>query len=143
MPYPRVQFQLRSLLAAVAVVGCALGVVAAFECDPATPESILAGLAALYGIPWAIILGREVPLRRALGIWGKLTLLALPVACMISLPALAMSGLMGLVAQTIALMIMFGMAALMTAAFSSGETTTPEAEPDPLPCMSPVDRPGR
>ena len=143
MPYPRVQFQLRSLLAAVAVVACALGVVAAFESDPATPGSIFAGMAALYGIPSAIILGRGVPLRRALGIWGKLTLLALPVACMIGLPALAMSGLVGLVGQTLALLLMFSLAALMTAAFSSGETNTPEAEPDPLPCMSPVDRPGR
>jgi hypothetical protein len=143
-PWFRFQFRIRSLLAAVAVAACALGAAASYECDPATPGSLLAGWAALYGIPTAIILGRRTPLRRALRVWGKLTLLGLPVACLCcGLPGLLMSGLVGLVGNTLAVMIWIGLAALTVAALSADETATPDAEPDPLPCMSPVDRLGR
>jgi hypothetical protein len=110
---------------AVVLVACMLGAAVAFASEPSTAASVLSGWAALYGIPSALIFGRNVPFGRALKTSGRLILLGSPIACLFGLLSFAMSGYVGLVGGFALMMLMIGWGALLAAAFSSGKSEKP------------------
>ncbi|SIO56791.1 hypothetical protein SAMN05444166_5295 [Singulisphaera sp. GP187] len=129
---PPVQFALLGLVIAVVLVACVLGAAAAFAREPVSARSVLAGWAALYGIPSAVIFGRSVPFRRVVRVAGRIILWGSPVACLTGLLSFAMSGYVGLVGGFCLMMLVIGWGALFAAAFSSDKSGTHQDGLDPL-----------
>ena len=115
-PRLRIRIIIRTTMTAIAVAACIAGTAIAISIKPHTPARELAGLAACYGIPMVLILGRGVPLKRVVKFSGRIILWGSPIAVLFGLLCGAMSGLVGLVGGGGPMMLIVVWGALLAAA---------------------------
>jgi hypothetical protein len=127
MGLPRVRFPIWRLMAVVAIVACPFGAAAAFSVEPNTAGNVLAGWAALYGVPAMLILARGIPLARAAKIVGRVVALGLPVAGLYGMLCFAMSGYVGLLGRFILAALVIGWVALLIAALTGEKAVNLES----------------
>jgi hypothetical protein len=111
----------------VAIVACSIGAAVAFSGKPNSAGNVLAGWAALYGVPALLIVARGISPSQAIRLVGRTARFGLPVAAFVGLLSFAMSGYVGLIGGSMLVTLVIGWGALLAAALSRDKGVESEA----------------
>src|SRR5262249_33520115 len=96
-----------------------------------TAASVVSGWLSLYGIPLVLIAARGRPSRNAFWGAGTLFLLSVPLACFCGLATFVMSGWVGLIGTSVAVILLAGWFILLIVAIASKASPWLPVPPDP------------